>query len=647
MQKLRFPMEYLRVTQGYGYKSNGSVDTSSYSHAGTYAMDFGGKDTGSDPLYCPCDMVVKRCRQNANGELYLESTLPVELADGTTDYVHLLFIHDSSFNVVEGQVLTQGYHFYDEGGMGSGNPNKFGTHVHIEGGKGKWKSTTQSKNAQGVYACENMYPLHKMFILGDDVVILDDGGHKWMRVSDMDSLLNNDETIYGVDVSHNRSKDIIAKIRDNGKAKFAILRACVGSSSEDDHLAQYLKDIGDMKIGFFPASYFNSLTDASAEAKYLIDTIEKYGFTPEIVDLPIFCDWEGFSYEYNKKNGVEITPAQLREFTKVFCEYVKQRGYKAGVYLNKDYWDNWYGQAFFDDHPDYYIWYARPGLDAPDRDCYLWQYACDNGSEYGVNEPLDKNILFGEFMKPAEWKDSDQQLEIIANNCEYFETTDVSVALGKLVNGEKYDVARTSIKSINGFDWAEIIYIDGSHVFVAMLDDRCKLIEKVDIRDEKIKTLESEIKQLQLSIASKDTEIMELNDQLVAKNNECSMLIIEYSGDIEALKKELDVSKILARELDMNVSQLNLAMANKEEALFNAEEELMEFKDEMIKLEGQLEKQMAENVLLKEECSALKKENEELKSQSEKIDEIPVDDDVKKSLISMLIETFFAWLKGV
>ena len=77
MQKFKFPMEYLRVTQG---------ENDTYSHAGSLAMDFGGKGTGADKLYCPCDMVVKRTRQNANGELYLESVEPVLFADGSTDY---------------------------------------------------------------------------------------------------------------------------------------------------------------------------------------------------------------------------------------------------------------------------------------------------------------------------------------------------------------------------------------------------------------------------------------------------------------------------------------------------------------------------------------------------------------------------------
>jgi hypothetical protein len=165
-------MEYLKVTQG---------ENSAYSHSGSLAMDFGGKDTGADRLFCPCDMVVKRTRKNANGELYLESVDKVQFADGTVDYARLLCMHDGTFNVKEGQIVKQGEYFYDEGGMGAGNPNKFGIHVHIEAGKGKWKSTTQSRNSKGTYVIERQAHLYDLFVVGDDVVILNDGGYSWVR----------------------------------------------------------------------------------------------------------------------------------------------------------------------------------------------------------------------------------------------------------------------------------------------------------------------------------------------------------------------------------------------------------------------------------------------------------------------------------
>ena len=186
-QKFKFPMEYLRVTQRAGFNADGSVDTTSYSHAGSWAVDFAGQDEGSDKLYLPCDMIVKRCRTAANGELYLESVDPVWFADGTKDYAKMVCLHDSEFNVAAGDVLKQGTYFYDEGGIGSGDPNKFGIHVHIEAGKGKWKSTTQSANAQGTYVMEDQSPLYELFIVGDDVVIMDEGGYDWISESEFDA----------------------------------------------------------------------------------------------------------------------------------------------------------------------------------------------------------------------------------------------------------------------------------------------------------------------------------------------------------------------------------------------------------------------------------------------------------------------------
>ena len=182
MQKFKFPMEYLRVTQG---------EKGTYSHKGSLAMDFGGRDGGSDKLFAPCDMVVKRCRADATGEMYLESTQKVLFADGTVDFARLLCIHDAVFNKKVGDVVKQGEHFYDEGGMGSGKPNKFATHVHIEAGKGRWKSTTQSKNSSGTYVCERQESLYNLFILGEDVQVLDGGGYKWVQENNLTKALES------------------------------------------------------------------------------------------------------------------------------------------------------------------------------------------------------------------------------------------------------------------------------------------------------------------------------------------------------------------------------------------------------------------------------------------------------------------------
>lgn len=179
-----FPMENLRVTQ----------EENKGTHKGSLAIDFGGKDTGKDCLYAPCTMIVKRIRENANGEVYLESVKPVIFADGTRDYARLLVLHDSEAqNLLEvGEMINQGEYFYSEGGMGGGVPNKFANHVHIEAGKGRWKENGAEKHyrtgykdedGNNTYSITNPTSLYNLFVLKRDTIILEDGGYNWKYVN--------------------------------------------------------------------------------------------------------------------------------------------------------------------------------------------------------------------------------------------------------------------------------------------------------------------------------------------------------------------------------------------------------------------------------------------------------------------------------
>lgn len=121
MERARFPMEFLRVTQGPNVGS----------HAGSKAMDFGGKDTGCDAVYAPFTGRVARVRTDSSHETYFESLEPVEYADGTVDYMTVTLMHDNVLDVRAGQVLHQGEKIGDEGGFGGGRPGRFGAHLHL------------------------------------------------------------------------------------------------------------------------------------------------------------------------------------------------------------------------------------------------------------------------------------------------------------------------------------------------------------------------------------------------------------------------------------------------------------------------------------------------------------------------------------
>ena len=204
---------------------------------------------------------------------------------------------------------------------------------------------------------------------------------------------------YGCDISRHQSADAVEILHKGGKADFIILRSSFGTYSEDEKFARYIKDTE--RLGFknsiYHAAYAGTVAEAVEEADFCCDTLEKYGLGPAQMELPIFYDYEYFSANYNAGRGIATTLQLVHSLTTAFCERVKERGYKAGVYFNKDYLDRFYTKEYFKAHPDYWRWYARPGYSKPDYDCELWQYASDNGAEYGYNDAIDKNILYAEY----------------------------------------------------------------------------------------------------------------------------------------------------------------------------------------------------------------------------------------------------------
>lgn len=66
------------------------------------------------------------------GYVMLQSKDKVQWADGSYDYMSVGFMHDSDISDLwVGKEIKQGEEFYQAGGMGDGNPNAYGAHVHI------------------------------------------------------------------------------------------------------------------------------------------------------------------------------------------------------------------------------------------------------------------------------------------------------------------------------------------------------------------------------------------------------------------------------------------------------------------------------------------------------------------------------------
>ena len=129
-QNTVFPLEFMYLTQGEG---------GSYSHAGTYAMDFQGMSSPTTrryncPYYAPVDLTLVAIADSSTHAYVYTSNNKVNFIDGTNDYFTILVAHDpTSYSI--GRVVAQGYELGKTGTYGQST----GDHVHMEVKKGTYE----------------------------------------------------------------------------------------------------------------------------------------------------------------------------------------------------------------------------------------------------------------------------------------------------------------------------------------------------------------------------------------------------------------------------------------------------------------------------------------------------------------------------
>lgn len=180
MNYLTYPCKTMRITQNY----NGR--TSHYPHTvgspKDYPIDEGCRDTGKDPVYCPCDsMRAKRIYgigTSGVNTIWLESTTKVDFADGTKDYFTMLITHPDDIDlkgIGVGDIFKRGQMITKEGKNGA-----TANHLHISGGKGKFKGNGWTCNTRGKYVLtttKGTYKPENLFFIDPDFTkVLSKGG---------------------------------------------------------------------------------------------------------------------------------------------------------------------------------------------------------------------------------------------------------------------------------------------------------------------------------------------------------------------------------------------------------------------------------------------------------------------------------------
>ena len=246
----------------------------------------------------------------------------------------------------------------------------------------------------------------------------------------------------GIDVSEWQGAIDWDKVKNSG-IEFAIIRTGYGrgGNQADEYYVRNVKGAkkAGIKVGLYHYSYAESPEDAIKEAEFCLRIIDN-----EKLDLPIYFDIEDDSI--SSKNDNETRTKMCINF----CSTIEKAGYWAGVYANKNWFDNYldYDQL----KARYTIWLAHYGIDSPSLDCDIWQYT-SSGKVDGISGKVDMNYMYRDLLD-----------EIGSNSGQApkseVKTTTYTVVSGDTLSGiaMKYNTSWQLLADINNISNPGLIY---------------------------------------------------------------------------------------------------------------------------------------------------------------------------------------------
>ena len=198
---------------------------------------------------------------------------------------------------------------------------------------------------------------------------------------------NDKSYILGLDVSK-WNGNIDWKAVKKAGIEFVIIRAGYGTGYVDPYFKKNIEAAIDnnLLIGVYWFSYAHTYQQANLEAQKCYKTIKPYKGK---IDLPVFWDFEYDSVNYAKKNGYSINKNLASGMADTFCTTIKNKGFRAGIYTNIDYANNYFTQEVLS---KYHTWIAQWTSTFTYKGHYIiWQ--CSD-SYYINNKRFDLNRFY-------------------------------------------------------------------------------------------------------------------------------------------------------------------------------------------------------------------------------------------------------------
>lgn len=193
-------------------------------------------------------------------------------------------------------------------------------------------------------------------------------------------------SLIGIDISYHNGNINWNLVKN--EINFAIIRLGYGDdiiSQDDKNFNENIKMCiqNNINVSVYIYSYAKNNNQLYSEINHTIRVIEPYKDKINYV----FYDVEEKGTEYG-----------VKERCKIFCDTLKNKGYKVGIYANK-FWISNYNL----DELNYPLWVAsygindgKPNFNKPNfKNMIMWQYT-SNGKITGINTKVDLNILYEE-----------------------------------------------------------------------------------------------------------------------------------------------------------------------------------------------------------------------------------------------------------
>ena len=187
-----------------------------------------------------------------------------------------------------------------------------------------------------------------------------------------------------IDISEHNGNINFKKVKNAGIEGVILRLGWIGNKNNhtlDKKFNEYYSQAkeNNLNIGIYVYSYCLTIEAIKSSINWISSHL-----TNKKINYPVFIDLEDSSIS-------KLSKQELTNHAKIFCELLKQKGYKTGIYASK-YWFT--SKMDINQLQKYYIWLAEWGVKKPSVNfaVYLWQYT-SSGRISGINGRVDENYL--------------------------------------------------------------------------------------------------------------------------------------------------------------------------------------------------------------------------------------------------------------